>query len=65
MTLEQIYLVIGTALANGAVTWGVIKTQLAWLRADVNNAHTRIDNLTERLNACQIDRRRSQRENAE
>lgn len=32
-----------TGLVNAAVTWGVISTQLAWLRRDVDLAHSRID----------------------
>ena len=31
-----------TALVNGAVTWGVITTKLAWLRHDIDMAFDRI-----------------------
>ena len=39
---ENILLIAATALLNGAVTWGIVKTQLAWLRRDVDMAHERI-----------------------
>lgn len=47
--MEQALLVLVTVLANGAVTYGVIKTQLAWLRRDVDLAHERINKIEERL----------------
>lgn len=33
------------AAASGLVTWGVVRTELRWLRADVDRAHQRIDAL--------------------
>ncbi|HEU4770098.1 MAG TPA: hypothetical protein VFS77_22210 [Pyrinomonadaceae bacterium] len=46
---EQIGLVVGTAVVsaaiNGAVLWGIVKTQLEWLRRDVDLAHGRISTL--------------------
>lgn len=39
---ENLLLIGATALLNGAVTWGIVKTQLAWLRRDVDMAHERI-----------------------
>lgn len=45
---ETMQIALLSALLNGAVTWGIVSTKLAWLRRDV-------DNLTERMN--QLDRR--------
>lgn len=42
---ENLLLISLTALLNGAVTWGIVKTQLAWLRRDVDLAHDRITKL--------------------
>lgn len=33
---EAIQVALLTAAVNGLVTWGVINTKLAWLRADVD-----------------------------
>jgi hypothetical protein len=38
-----------TIVANGAVTWGVVQTHLAWLRKDVDRANERLDNLEQTL----------------
>jgi uncharacterized protein HemY len=38
-------LVIVSALINAAVTWGVMRTQLQWLRRDVDQALDRLDDL--------------------
>lgn len=52
MIVEQLALIALTALANGLVTYGVIKTTLAWHRKDIDraqqsadHAHARIDGL--------------------
>ncbi|CAN0621118.1 conserved protein of unknown function [Burkholderia multivorans] len=37
MNSESLGLVIVTAALNAAVTWGIVKTQLAWLRRDVDS----------------------------
>lgn len=31
-----------SALVNGAVTWGVVKTQLVWLRRDVDELRAHV-----------------------
>lgn len=49
---EALQIAIVTAALNGAVTWGVVSTKLAWLRRDV-------DALTARINEL-YDRRRPQ-----
>ena len=41
--METLLLVVGTAALNGAVTWGVIRTEMKYLRRDVNHAHKRLD----------------------
>lgn len=33
---EAVQLVLITTLINSAVTWGIVKTQLQWLRRDVD-----------------------------
>ena len=33
------------AIVSGAVTWGIIKTELRYLRRDVNAAHRRLDKI--------------------
>ena len=43
--METLALVLATALVNGLVTWGVVKTELRWLRRDVDLAHLRIDRI--------------------
>lgn len=41
MTAE-VFLILATGAVNGAITWGVVTTKLAWMRRD-------IDHLSERL----------------
>lgn len=36
-------LVLVTAVVNGAVMWGVIRTEFKYLRRDIDNAHRRLD----------------------
>jgi hypothetical protein len=43
---ETVQIAMITALINGAVTWGIISTKLAWLRRDV-------DKLDMRATACE------------
>lgn len=43
---ETVQIALITALINGAVTWGIISTKLAWLRRDV-------DKLDMRAAACE------------
>lgn len=43
---ETLQIVLASALMNGAVTWGVMTTKLAWLRRDV-------DDLKERVKVCE------------
>lgn len=43
---EAMQIALVTALINGAVTWGIISTKLAWLRRD-------IERLESRVNACE------------
>ncbi|VWB15408.1 hypothetical protein BLA13014_00430 [Burkholderia aenigmatica] len=37
MTNETLLPMLVSAVLNAAVTWGVVKTQLAWLRRDVDS----------------------------
>lgn len=41
----ELVAIIGTALVNGLITWGVIRTEMKYLRRDVDHAHHRIDEL--------------------
>lgn len=36
MTAEA-WLIIASAVLNGAMTWGVITTRLAWMRRDIDD----------------------------
>jgi hypothetical protein len=40
---EAILVAIVTAAINGAVTWGIINTKLAWLRHDISRLEARIN----------------------
>jgi hypothetical protein len=42
---DAIALALLTAIVNGAVTWGVVSTKLAWLRRDVDQLQTRLREL--------------------
>jgi hypothetical protein len=33
---------IVTAIVNGAVTWGVVSTKLAWMRRDIDDIAARV-----------------------
>lgn len=41
----ELVAIIGTALVNGLITWGVIRTEMKYLRRDVDHAQHRIDEL--------------------
>lgn len=43
---EAMQIALVTAMINGAVTWGVVSTKLAWLRRD-------IEKLEDRVSACE------------
>lgn len=45
---EALQIALLTALFNGAVTWGVVSTKLAWLRRDVDQLVTRLERLEAR-----------------
>lgn len=45
---EQVQIALLTAVFNGAVTWGIISTKLAWLRRDVDSHQERLDQLDRR-----------------
>lgn len=34
---EALAIALVTALVNGAVTWGVVSTKLAWMRRDLDD----------------------------
>jgi hypothetical protein len=42
---EAVWLALLTAVVNGAVTWGVVSTKLAWLRRDVDDIRSRLMHL--------------------
>ena len=45
---ENLWLLLGSALINGAVTWGVVTTKLAWMRRDLDDHHLRLQWLERR-----------------
>lgn len=45
---ETFLLVIVSAALNGAVVWGVVRTEMKYLRRDIDHAHKRLDNLERR-----------------
>jgi hypothetical protein len=40
---EAMQIAMLTALLNGAVTWGVVSTKLAWLRQDIDDLKKRLE----------------------
>lgn len=45
MITTEIAIVLLTALVNGAVTWGVVSTKLAWMRQDIERLERHIESL--------------------
>lgn len=45
---ENLLLILLTGVLNGAVTWGVVTTKLAWLRRDLDDHHMRLQWLERR-----------------
>lgn len=43
--MTELLIVILTAIVNGAVVWGVVRTELKYLRRDVDHAHQRMDEM--------------------
>lgn len=41
--MPELIIIVVTALVNGAVTWGVVRTELRMLRRDVDRAHRRLN----------------------
>lgn len=39
---ETLWIALASAVVNGAVTWGVVSTKLAWMRRDIDAMHERI-----------------------
>lgn len=39
----ELGLIVLTAVVNGAVTWGVVRTELKYHRRDIDRAHERLD----------------------
>lgn len=47
---ETAIIVMITSAVQAAVTWGIVRTELRWLRADVDHAHKRLDDLVHAVN---------------
>jgi hypothetical protein len=45
----EIAVALVSALLNGAVTWGVVSTKLAWLRRDIDEARADLAALRRQL----------------
>lgn len=48
---DVVLIAIGSALLNAAVVWGVVRTELKYLRRDVDHAHERLDVFLDRKGA--------------
>lgn len=46
---EKLIVPVATLLINAAITYGVISTQLQWIRADLTRQQQQIDRLQDRL----------------
>lgn len=46
---EKLIVPVATLLLNAAITYGVISTQLQWIRADLTRQQQQIDRLQDRL----------------
>lgn len=46
--MESIAIAVATIVINGAVTWGVVSTKLAWMRRDLDDHHLRLQWLERR-----------------
>lgn len=46
---DKLFLPVATLLVNAAMTYGVISTQLQWIRADLTRQQNQIDRLETRL----------------
>lgn len=42
---DALVIALVSAVLNGAVTWGVVSTKLAWLRRDVDDLQDRLKRL--------------------
>ena len=40
---DAVLIALAGAVLNGAVTWGVVSTKLAWMRADLDKQERRIE----------------------
>jgi hypothetical protein len=38
----ELLLAVATVIANAAITWGIVRTQLEWLRRDVDDLRERV-----------------------
>lgn len=41
--MQDVVIALLGAVLNGAVTWGVVSTKLAWIRADLDRHEKRLD----------------------
>ena len=39
---DAVLIAVVSAVLNGAVTWGVVSTKLAWMRRDLDDHHERL-----------------------
>jgi hypothetical protein len=46
---DKLLIPLATLILNAAMTYGVISTQLQWLRADLNRQQAQIDRLEAKL----------------
>lgn len=46
---EKLLIPVATLVLNAAMTYGVVSTQIQWLRADLNRQQVQIDRLETRI----------------
>lgn len=51
---ETVWVLVVSAVVNGAIVWGVVRTELKYLRRDVDRAHKRLDDYEELERRCQV-----------
>lgn len=49
---DALLIALASAVVNGAVTWGIISTKLAWLRRDVDQLTARVNQHMDRRDAA-------------
>lgn len=43
--IESLLIALASGVVTGLITWGGLRVELQWIRADVDRAHARLDHL--------------------